>query len=166
MEVRSSGGAELVLTRFRPWFYAAALYNLAWGTAIILFPGALFDVLNIERPNYLPIWQVVGMFVLVYAPAYWWAGRHPDRYPQIIVIGLLGKLLGPIGFLWSAAVSDFPWIFGVTIITNDLIWWPAAVSHLWEAAVLKGAQPALLKADLSWSYWPATRLSSSTWSRQ
>lgn len=136
-----------VLVRFRPWFYAAGLYNIVWGTAIILFPGALFDLLDIERPNYLPIWQVVGMFVLVYAPAYWWVGRHPDRYPQIIVIGLLGKLLGPIGFLWSAVVSDFPWIFGVTIITNDLIWWPAFVLYLRQAAAAKGGWMDLLRGD-------------------
>lgn len=27
------------LQRFSPWFYAAAGYNLVWGTAFILAPG-------------------------------------------------------------------------------------------------------------------------------
>ena len=70
-----------VLQRYRGWFYAAAVYNFGWGTLVILFPRLLFDLLRIEPPNYLPLWQVVGMFVLVYAPAYFWAARFPDRYP-------------------------------------------------------------------------------------
>ena len=28
----------VALVRYRPWFYAAALYNLLWGASIILFP--------------------------------------------------------------------------------------------------------------------------------
>jgi hypothetical protein len=65
--------SSLNLLRFRPWFYAAALYNLLWGATNVLFPGLFFDLIGMDRPNYLPLWQVVGMFVLVYAPAYWWA---------------------------------------------------------------------------------------------
>jgi hypothetical protein len=26
------------LARYRPWFYAAALYNLLWGSITLLFP--------------------------------------------------------------------------------------------------------------------------------
>jgi hypothetical protein len=82
------------LARYRPWFYAAALYNLAWGGVNILFPYFFFDLIGMSRPNFIPIWQVVGMFVLVYAPAYWWSARQPARHRHLIVIGLLGKLLG------------------------------------------------------------------------
>ena len=130
-----SGGK---LNAYRNWFYAAALYNLVWGAAVIVWPSLLFDILDIERPNYLPIWQVVGMFVLVFAPAYWWAARFPERYPHLIVIGMLGKLLGPIGFAWAVAFDDFPLIFGVTILTNDLIWYPAFASYLRAASLERG----------------------------
>src|SRR6266849_15162 len=104
MSRRTEPESELEsLSSYRGWFYAAAIYNLAWGAINGLWPTLLFDTLRIDRPNYLPIWQVVGMFVLVYAPAYWWAARYPDRYPHLIAIGLFGKLLGPLGFVWSIA---------------------------------------------------------------
>ena len=135
------------LAFFVPWAYAAAAYNFAWGLVNILFPGLFFDLLRIDRPNYLPIWQVVGMFVLVYAPAYFWTGRHPDRYPHLIVLGLLGKVLGPLGFLLAIATSGFPVLFGATILTNDLIWWPAFVVYLRRAALLKGGWRTLLLGD-------------------
>jgi small multidrug resistance pump len=132
---------------WRPWFFAAAAYNLVWGSVAILSPSLLFDVLDIEAPNYLAIWQVVGMFVLVFAPAYWWAARYPGRHPHLIVIGMLGKLLGPIGFGWAVAFNDFPAIFGVTIVTNDLIWYPAFLSYLWRIARERGGWWRLLSGE-------------------
>jgi hypothetical protein len=118
------------LSRYRPWFYAAALYNLLWGTFNLLFPHLYFDWIGIPRPNYLPLWQVIGMFVLVYAPAYWWAAQNPQQHVHLIAIGLLGKLLGPIGFIWSLLTGQLPLAFGWTLLTNDLIWWPAFIAYL------------------------------------
>ncbi len=135
------------LTRYRPWFYAAAIYNLVWGAAMSLFPNAFFRLVRMEPPNYLALWQVVGMFVLCYAPAYWWVARHPSRHRHMIVIGLLGKVLGPIGFVWSAANGKLPWAFGLTILTNDLIWWPSFISYLRQAAREHGGWTALLSGD-------------------
>jgi hypothetical protein len=120
------------LSRYRPWFYAAALYNLLWGGFNIFFPYLYFDWIGIPRPNYLPLWQVVGMFVLVYAPAYWWAAQKPQQHYHLIIIGLLGKLLGPIGFVWSWATGQLPLAFGWTLLLNDLIWWPAFMAYLWD----------------------------------
>ena len=62
--------AEEALARFRPWLAAAAIYNLLWGSINIIFPDVLFRLLRMPPPSYLAFWQVVGMFVLVYAPAY------------------------------------------------------------------------------------------------
>lgn len=135
------------LLRYRPWFYAAAVYNAVWGGLIVFFPGLLFESLRIAPPNYLPLWQVVGMFVLVYAPAYWWVGRFPSQHRHLIVIGLLGKILGPVGFAWSAAGGHLPLAFGLTILTNDLIWWPAFVLFLGDAARQYGGWAALLKGE-------------------
>jgi hypothetical protein len=100
------------LRRFRCWFYAAAVYNIIWGGLNIIFPKLYFRWIGMTPPSYLPIWQVVGMFVLVYAPAYWWAGRRPERHYHLILIGLIGKILGPIGFIWSINANQLPWSFG------------------------------------------------------
>lgn len=135
------------LNRYRPWFYAAALYNLVWGALNILFPTFFFNLIRAPLPNYLPLWQVVGMFVLVYAPAYYWAGRDPERHRHFILIGLLGKLFGPIGFVWSLAGGQLPLAFGLTLLTNDLIWWPAFGLYLKHAAKLSGGWINFLRGD-------------------
>jgi small multidrug resistance pump len=118
------------LKHYRLWFYAAAVYNLVWGSVTILYPAWFFKLISMPEPTYLALWQVVGMFVLVYAPAYWWAGRFPERHPHLIVIGLAGKILGPAGFVWSVILGNLPVRFGWAILTNDLIWWPAFFLYL------------------------------------
>ena len=135
------------LTRYRPWFYAAALYNFVWGVVNVFFPSLFFNLIGMPPPNYLPLWQVVGMFVLVYAPAYWWAARDPLRHRHFIVIGLLGKLFGPIGFIWSAFNGQLPLVFGLTLLTNDLIWWPAFGLFLRDAARVSGGWHKLLSGE-------------------
>jgi len=133
------------LARYRPWFYAAAIYNLIWGAINILFPNLLFDLLQMPRPNPVAFWQLAGMFVLVYAPAYFWAARFPEHYPHLVAIGLLGKILGPIGFVWSVATNQLPLAFGWTILTNDLIWWLPFGLYLREAARARGGWGALMR---------------------
>ena len=49
------------LLRYRPWFYAAAVYNLVWGLVAIFFPGWFFGLIGMPAPNYPALWQVVGM---------------------------------------------------------------------------------------------------------
>lgn len=143
----SPSSADEALARYRPWFYAAALYNLLWGVLTALFPFWLFDLVGMPRPNYAPLWQVVGMFVLVYAPAYWWAARYPYRHRHLIVIGLLGKVLGPLGFVGSVALGQLPLAFGLTILTNDLVWWPAFFAFLFTVARMAGGWPRLLQGE-------------------
>ena len=113
----------------------------------MLYPSLYFDAVGIKAPNYAGIWQVVGMFVLVYAPAYWWAGRRPARHRHLVLIGLLGKLFGPIGFVSAVTNGDLPAAFGWTIITNDLIWWPAFALYLRDAARLCGGWRALMTGE-------------------
>ncbi|MFM9873559.1 MAG: hypothetical protein ACKVQS_08870 [Fimbriimonadaceae bacterium] len=47
------------------WFLSAAIYNVVWGLWVVLFPGMIFDLLGMDRLNLLPVWQGVGMMVLV-----------------------------------------------------------------------------------------------------
>jgi len=124
----------MALRKFQYWFYAAAIYNFFWGILNILFPKTYFRWIGLNLSINLPLWQVVGMFVLVYAPAYWWAGRFPERHYHLVLIGLIGKVLGPIGFIWSVISGQLPLAFGWVILTNDLIWLPAF--FLYFAAIL------------------------------
>ncbi len=132
------------LARYRPWLLAAAAYNLVWGSLTVLVPTALWDLIGAPAPNYLGIWQVTGLFVLLFGIGYWWAARDPFQHRHLVVIGLIGKVLGPIGFVWAFASGDLPLAFGLTIVTNDLIWLPAFIGFARDAARLSGGWRALL----------------------
>lgn len=135
------------LAVYRHWFLAAAVYNLLWGCWVILFPAESLQLLGISSVTLLPIWQVVGMCVLVYAPGYWWLSRNPLRFRHYALIGLFGKLLGPVGFLWAVFQTDLPWSFGWTIIFNDLIWLPVFILFLIKMSHLHQGFIEMLKGN-------------------
>ena len=113
----------------RTTLIAAAIYNLAWGAWVVLRPTDIFSLTGIDPPTYLGIWQCVGMIVGVYGIGYAIAASNPMRHWPITLVGLLGKILGPIGFVFTLATVGpddpgyLPWSWGWTIVTNDLIWW-------------------------------------------
>jgi peroxiredoxin len=104
---------------------AAGVYNLAWGALAVLAPVPFLAALGVGAPGPIAVgfWQCIGMIVGVYGVGYWVAARDPVRPWPIVLVGLLGKVLGPIGFVSSAMRGDMPWTFGYTLLTNDLIWW-------------------------------------------
>jgi hypothetical protein len=102
---------------------AAGAYNLIWGAFMILFPTALFDWLKMPQPNYPQFWQCIGMIVGVYGIGYAIAAFDPARHWPIVLVGLLGKVLGPIGMTQSLWTGALPWRFALNCVTNDLIWW-------------------------------------------
>lgn len=133
----------------RPWMRAAlklaAVYNVAWGAVVIAAPHLFFDLTGAERLNYPEIWQCVGMIVGVYGVGYWVASRDPIRHWPIVLVGLLGKVLGPIGFAVALAEGTFPLLFGLTILTNDLVWWAPFAMILWAAARARGPGNAAIR---------------------
>jgi small multidrug resistance pump len=131
------------LDRFRPWLYAAAAYNLAWGTTTVLFPEAWFELLGVDPGGSLVFWQLAGMFVLVFAPAYWWAARAPERHAHLVAVGLLGKTLGVIGLVAAVAAGRLDAAFAPVIVLNDIIWIPAFAGFVREAAVRRGLRAFL-----------------------
>jgi drug/metabolite transporter (DMT)-like permease len=126
MAASRHGGVDVpTLTRYRPWFLAAALYNVAWGAFVVLSPRAMLEWIGVEPPAVIALWQVVGAMVLAFAPAYWWASRDPWGHRHIILIGLVGKLIGVAGFACAFAAGQLPAAFALITLGNDLAWLPA-----------------------------------------
>ncbi len=101
----------------------AALYNIVWGAWVVLFPLSLFRLLDMPPPNYLSLWQCVGMIVGVYGVGYACAARNPVQHWAIVLVGFLGKILGPIGFMTAVIKGELPLRFGYMLLINDIIWW-------------------------------------------
>ena len=118
----------------RHWLRAAAAYNVLWGLYAILLPTHYFTWAGLEAPRYPQLWQCIGMIVGVYGIGYWVAARDPLRHWPIVLVGLLGKIFGPLGFLWALLTGALPWSFAWTLLTNDLIWWVPFAMMLWAAA--------------------------------
>ena len=119
---------------YRPWFYAAAAYNVLWGLAVVLYPRGLLQVAGISDDAAMPLAQVIGMMVGVYAYGYYLIARAPERYAPFIWIGLAGKTLGPIGLAYSLWTGALPWTFAWVCLFNDVIWWPVFWRFAWKHA--------------------------------
>ncbi|MEM1011953.1 MAG: alkyl hydroperoxide reductase [Planctomycetota bacterium] len=119
---------------YRLSFAAAAIYNVIWGLVVIFLPSMTLRLANVETDQVgILFWQCIGMFVMVFAIGYAAAWRDPSRFAVFILIALLGKIFGPIGFVYGAFVLDaLPASLGWTIITNDLIWWPIWGPFVWQ----------------------------------
>src|ERR1051325_7633130 len=107
-------------TWMKPVLITAGIYNLLWGAFIVLFPLAPFRWFGMEPPNYPEIWQCVGMVVGVYGVGYAIAAFDPIKHYPIVLVGFLGKLFGPLGFLGAVLRGRLPWAFGWVNVTNDL----------------------------------------------
>jgi hypothetical protein len=95
-----------------------------------------FELAGMPAPQYPEIWQCVGMIVGVYGVGYAIAASDPARHWPIVLVGLLGKIFGPIGFLGAVLRGKLSWALGWTIVGNDLIWWVpfvAILCHAWRA---------------------------------
>ncbi len=105
------------------WLVAAGIYNLFFGAWAVTRPGAFFRWVGLPPANYPQLWQCIGMIVGVYGIGYLIAARAPMVHWPIVLVGLLGKVLGPIGFLLAYRQGALPLAFGAINLTNDLIWW-------------------------------------------
>lgn len=102
---------------------AAGTYNILWGIFTIIFPNIYFSFSGMPPSNYPELWQCVGMIVGVYGIGYIIAAFNPMKHWPIILVGLLGKIFGPVGYLLGYIKGTFTLKAGLTNITNDLIWW-------------------------------------------
>lgn len=116
------------------WLFVAGLYNLAWGTLCVVLPGTLLTFVGIDPvPVVSEFWQCIGMIVGVYGIGYIVASYAPYRHWPITLVGLLGKVLGPMGFLIAVSSGTLPARMGWIILANDLIWWIPFAAILWGA---------------------------------
>lgn len=108
---------------YRLIFGLAAVYNVAFGLWAGFWPGSFFSLFRLEPPRYPSIWACLGMVVGTYAIAYAAVAWRPRRGDLLVAIGLLGKVLGPMGWLVAVRREELPPRTFPLILANDLIWW-------------------------------------------
>jgi len=114
-------------------FLLAGVYNNSWGAYAAYDPQWLFRFSGLPPINHPQIYQCLGMVLGLYGLLYLEVARLPERGWLIAAVGLLGKILGPIGL--AIAITNHTWP-GSTIIlclTNDVIWWIPFGLYLYDA---------------------------------
>ena len=117
----------------RAVFALAGAYNLAWGAYAALDPQWLFRVAGMPPLNHPAIFACLGMVVGVYGFLYLEVARVPERGFAIAEVGLLGKVLGPIGLARLIATGEWPPATLVLCLGNDFIWWVPFGLYLHDA---------------------------------
>ena len=114
-------------------FAVAGAYNLAWGAYSAYDPQWLFRYAGMPPLNYPEIFACLAMVIGIYGFLYWQVARDPEHGAPIAVIGLLGKVLGPIGLAQLIASGAWPMKSIILCVTNDFIWWIPFVLYLLDA---------------------------------
>ncbi|WP_437202331.1 SelL-related redox protein [Planctomicrobium sp. SH664] len=128
-----------------PWMKlvlrSAGVYNIIWGLWVIGWPQASLRVSGFAPEGHHPaLWQCLGMVIGVYGVGYWLAARDPYRHWPMVFVGLLGKVLGPVGMAVSVAQGTLPPSAARLLICNDLIWWIPFTMILWGAVRFHSSQ--------------------------
>ena len=89
-------------------FAVAGAYNLAWGAYSAYDPQWLFRYAGMPLANHPEIFACLAMVVGIYGFLYWQVARDPEHGVPIAAIGLLGKVLGPIGLAQLIASGAWP----------------------------------------------------------
>jgi hypothetical protein len=121
----STGSTQSIPRRkfHRAVFLIAGFYNIAWGLYAIYDPQWLFRLTGLAFMNHPQIFACLGMVIGLYGIIYLEVARVPERGWVLAAVGLLGKILGPIGLVRLIFNGTWPSSSLVLCITNDFIWW-------------------------------------------
>ena len=120
--------------RMHQWVFAAAgIYNLAWGGYTAIDPQWLFRISGMPPLNHPQVMGCLGMVIGVYGLLYLEVARRPERGWPIAAVGLLGKILGPIGMAYAIMTGAWPAAALIICATNDFIWWIPIAMYLRDA---------------------------------
>lgn len=114
----------------RALFALAGAYNIAWGIFSAADPQWLFRYAGMPLSNHPEIFACLAMVVGIYGLLYWVVVLWPEDGFAIAAVGLLGKVLGPIGLARLIATGAWPLRSLILCVTNDLIWWAPFVMYL------------------------------------
>jgi hypothetical protein len=108
---------------YRVIFAAAGIYNIAWGVYAAVDPQWLFRFAGLPLANHPQIFACLGMVVGLYGVLYLEVARRPEHGWLIACVGLLGKILGPVGLFVLLWRGIWPRATLVLCLTNDFLWW-------------------------------------------
>ena len=102
----------------------AGLQCVIWGVYIIVMPAAAAITYGLDRPpQEIFLWQGTGLVIFLFGVGYLIASTNPRHHWVAILTGLLAKVLGPVGIVWSVMKGQVPSTVLLLLPWNDVIWW-------------------------------------------
>ena len=134
----------------------AAAFDLLGGLFLVVAPGAPLSWAGLEPPLHPEIWQALGLFIAIHGLGYAFAAREPMRFWPVVLIGLLAKILVPVGFAWAAFDGRVPWEPGLLVLALGPIWWVpfGLVLRATRRAHRAESTPPVLPLDMALSLYP------------
>ncbi len=100
----------------------AAVYNTLAGIAMMIFYHEGFRSIGIEKTSFnLPI-QLVGMMVALFGLGYWIVSKNPVENRNVLLLGMLSKLLGPLLAIRYIMRGDLPGWMLIVFFFADFIY--------------------------------------------
>jgi len=109
-----------------PWMRrvlrTAGWYNIVAGLSMMILYHEGFKLLGLDKPEMnLPI-QLVGMLVGIFGVGYLMAARKPIENRNILLLGFLSKLFGPLLALGYIVGGQLPMAMIPILIVADIIY--------------------------------------------
>lgn len=107
---------------FKILLYIAGAYHLIWGLSVVLFPAFFFKIANMRPPNYMELWQVIGLYTAILGSGYILASSNPLRHWRIVLLGFVNKVIIILCFINSIFHHTENSIIFKMIVVNHFIW--------------------------------------------
>ncbi len=110
----------------RPWMQyilvVAGIYNLIFGLCSMIAPEFFFRNLQLALPNYIIMWQGIGLIEIMYGIGYLIASTKPFKHWVIVFIGFCSKFIATFGFIYYYYKGVLPGSLSTMVIANEIIW--------------------------------------------
>lgn len=111
-------------------FKIAAIFNIAFGLTLLFEPLLFFKIFHIPQINYPFLVSLIGILISIYGYGYWVVCQNINKYPHIIVMGLLCKIVTTIGWIYHIYVGNIPLQTISINFISDIIWIPFFIWYL------------------------------------
>ena len=109
-------------TWFKAVLYVAGVYHILWGISVLIFPNFWFDLGSLDHPNYTQLWQIVGLYEIIFGFGFIMAATNPLRHWRVVLMGFITKLSVVIGFTYFYLKGEEPFVVFNMVLSNHLFW--------------------------------------------
>ncbi|MEN9446840.1 MAG: hypothetical protein RJA25_129 [Bacteroidota bacterium] len=117
---------SITFSRNTTWFSAilniAGVYHILWGISVVFFPCFWFDLGSLSYPNYMQLWQFIGLYEIVFGIGFLMAAASPLRHWRIVLLGFISKLSVTIGFIYFYLKGGEPTAIFHMVLSNHIFW--------------------------------------------